>query len=680
MDQLDFTELGGIASLLSAQRVDSIPSLAEAQESSFSVIDVRLPRRCPDSKLGGVTDRLGGDVLLCRKDVEVVVPPVFPVDSPALGATIIADMARSSGWTASVVYAPLMFSPDSDALAYSVATPTMYRPIYRDTALDNFSDQVVDALSEDAIRVNEWPREKSFDNVRPYLQRLFADYGRQATRVVCDVAAGITALRPAPAVVALSITVDAQKLPGAAIAAELRRRGYSGIIMAGGSALDGGMGLALLRSFAEFDAVLLGEAESNWLDFLGALSSDWSENEVIPGLTVRRGDDVRANPTAIPSSLWELGGSAFDQFTSQFSLSGRGDPVALTAESSRGCWWADRQRCTFCAVDPVAHPYRTHNETYVANFLSETWKTWHPLQINMTDSCMPRLRHSRIAQRLGSAPSHNDWALYYEVKSTLTRAELAQLKEIGLTEIQPGIESFSTETLRDFRKGATRLQHVNLLKWSQAYGLRVTYPIIYGSPYETADRLHDMVQLMGLIHHLSPPMRLNRLRLYRGSFYWQHSGDFDFQDATPLECDRLAYGLPDDELMDLVFQCNYTCTSQRSVEYLIALDDLTDAWVSWRQDFAYSRLVLADSDDAIVITRTDPSGATISVIDRPEAMGVLRACQEVANLERVRVELGLDKNVFVSVLQDLEADGLIIKEGGRALTLPIPLQARSEIP
>jgi len=63
----------------------------------------------------------------------------------------------------------------------------------------------------------------------------------------------------------------------------------------------------------------------------------------------------------------------------------------------------------------------------------------------------------------------------------LGRQAMARMACAGVAEIQPGIESFSSNTLRMMNKGATSLQQVNLLKWAKAYGVTVRYPILVSS-------------------------------------------------------------------------------------------------------------------------------------------------------------------------------------------------------
>lgn len=601
----------------------------------------------------------------------VMVPPVFPPECPALGACIVADIASCAGWQVDLIHVPLM-ATRNQFLTYSVASPAAYGPAYRGESGNGFASMLAEALRFDAMSAGEWRVDERGALNHLQLTEIFRGAIDEALRIVDSVADDLVTRTPPPRVVAFSIAVDSQKLPCAALAAKLRRRGFTGVIVAGGSALDGIMGRAFLNRFFEFDAVLQGEAESNWADFLESLDADWRSADT-PGLVRRVRGVVTANEARIPDRLWKLRPGAFKQYVDQRKSLHWEGPLVLPAETSRGCWWADVNRCTFCAVDPAAHPYRTQEPGYLADVLSREWRRYHPAQIALTDSCMPRSDDADVVGSLKACAESTDWNLYYEVKSTLRRRHLEQIKSAGITEVQPGIESFSTDTLRDFRKGASVLQHVNFLKWCKFYGIAVTYPILYGAPTETARRLQDMAILIERITHLPPPVQLNRLRMYRGSGYWQMRDEFGFKDVEPLACDRLGYGTDGATIEDLVFNFNYRLSHTDAPEYANALVTLAEQVVAWQTNYPTTNLACADSGSALVLTRINHGSVRMDVIDDPLTIEVLRGCEEVTLLARLCHRIAAKERDFERAVKRLVDDGILLEEGGRALNLAIPI-------
>ena len=88
------------------------------------------------------------------------------------------------------------------------------------------------------------------------------------------------------------------------------------------------------------------------------------------------------------------------------------------------------------------------------------------------------------------AATEAGYEIFYEVKANLSREQLRLMAKAGVTHIQPGIESLSSNVLRLMRKGVRAVQNVNLLRWSQYYGIRVSWNLIWGFPGETAAGLY----------------------------------------------------------------------------------------------------------------------------------------------------------------------------------------------
>ena len=59
------------------------------------------------------------------------------------------------------------------------------------------------------------------------------------------------------------------------------------------------------------------------------------------------------------------------------------------------------------------------------------------------------------------------------------------MAQAGVTKIQPGIESLSSNVLRLMRKGVRAIQNVNLLRWAQYYDIDVAWNLLWGFPGET---------------------------------------------------------------------------------------------------------------------------------------------------------------------------------------------------
>ena len=64
----------------------------------------------------------------------------------------------------------------------------------------------------------------------------------------------------------------------------------------------------------------------------------------------------------------------------------------------------------------------------------------------------------------------------------MRKDQIALLGAAGIREVQPGIESFDTHTLKLMKKGVTGMQNVAFLKWAQQFGVAAYWNILYGFP------------------------------------------------------------------------------------------------------------------------------------------------------------------------------------------------------
>ena len=115
------------------------------------------------------------------------------------------------------------------------------------------------------------------------------------------------------------------------------------------------------------------------------------------------------------------------------------------------------------------------------------------------------------------AESDLEVELFYETKANLKKEQVRALRDAGVTQIQPGIESFSDSVLTLMRKGVTGLQNIQLLKWCTELVVRPYWNVLWGFPGEPAADYERMANIVPLLTHLAPPIGFGGLRLDRFS-------------------------------------------------------------------------------------------------------------------------------------------------------------------
>lgn len=79
-----------------------------------------------------------------------------------------------------------------------------------------------------------------------------------------------------------------------------------------------------------------------------------------------------------------------------------------------------------------------------------------------TDTIMAR-EHLKTVPELARFSSRP--ALFYEVKSNMSEADIAALRKANAVTLQPGIESLNTRLLGLLKKGVSTIRNMALLKW-----------------------------------------------------------------------------------------------------------------------------------------------------------------------------------------------------------------------
>src|SRR5262249_18068031 len=115
------------------------------------------------------------------------------------------------------------------------------------------------------------------------------------------------------------------------------------------------------------------------------------------------------------------------------------------------------------------------------------------------------------------------------------------MAQAGVTHMQPGLESLSSNVLRLMRKGIRAVQNVNLLRWSQYYEIRVSWNFLWGFPGETEQDYTEQAAVIPHLIHLQPPASANRIWLERFSPFFSGQDTCQFRDKAPEGSYRYVY-------------------------------------------------------------------------------------------------------------------------------------------
>ncbi len=323
------------------------------------------------------------------------------------------------------------------------------------------------------------------------------------------------------------------------------------VVVFGGANCEDQMGLALHRMFPYVDYVCSGEADVSFPRLVDALRTGGDPTE-IPGVISRR-DGATVYPTLTPErvrDLDQLPHPDYEDYFEQLPASRTGS-AGILMESSRGCWWGEKHHCTFCGLNGTAMTFRSKSAGRVLDEITEQTRRYSSRHIEMVDNILDMHYFQDLLPEL--TRRQLKLGLFYETKANLTKQQVRELRDAGVTSIQPGIESFSTEVLRIMRKGTTALQNVQLLKWCRELGVKVYWNLLYGFPGEDPADYHTMAQVIDSITHLEPPQGMGAIRLDRFSPNYIRAAELGLCDVRPDRSYGYIYGRPLAELAGLAY-------------------------------------------------------------------------------------------------------------------------------
>ena len=344
----------------------------------------------------------------------------------------------------------------------------------------------------------------------------------------------------------------AQTLASLLLAKRIKDRHPDLKIVLGGANVDSEMGFEVIKAFDWVDYVVHGEAERSFPQLLTNIYNEDYEQK-IPGVSARRGCEIIPG-FSDAQLLHNLNESPMPDYSDFIKEAKRANidkrfPLRLSFESSRGCWWGAKAHCTFCGLNGQNMAFRKKEPERVYDEVLKLAGEYRCLQFNATDNILDMGYFKQLLPRLAEA--NFDLSIFYEVKANLTREQVRKLAASGITQIQPGIESFDTELLRLMRKGVTAIQNIQLLKWCLEDGIDAYWNILYGFPGERAEQYKDLPRLLRLLSHLRPPSGMSPVIFERFSPYHFEKEKFKLTLTpfplypmlypSPVEYDKVAY-------------------------------------------------------------------------------------------------------------------------------------------
>jgi ribosomal peptide maturation radical SAM protein 1 len=416
--------------------------------------------------------------------------------------------------------------------------------------------------------------------------------------------------RHSPRVVGFTTTFH-QTCACLAVAQRLKRAANPPIVIFGGANCEGAMGLELIRAFPWIDYVCTGEGDEVVPQFLEELLRDGNARP-IQGI-LKPGD---APSLTAPPPVRQMDSLPVPNYSSYFdalsaSAIGASIQPRLLIETARGCWWGEKQHCTFCGLNGQTMAYRSKSPARVFEELTHLSKTYGITQIEFVDNILDLKYVETLFPELARKGSTLEFFL--ETKSNMRFEQLQTLRRGGVRAIQPGIESFSNQVLQLMRKGCTGLQNIQLLRWCEELGITVFWNLLYGFPNESPVEYARMAELIPLLTHLQKPGYCGRIHVDRFSPLFTVA-ELGIAEPRPAPAYSYLYPLKPQQLGNLAYFFEFEYEDRREPDkYAGELTEQIAHWPEWDSE-SRPKLDLFQTASIVLITDTRPCAMNSTVV------------------------------------------------------------------
>jgi len=499
----------------------------------------------------------GGDAL-------IIVPPFIFCEAPSLGAHILQACAANAGFRVSVLYANLSLLTQIGEANYAAIG---YGPSLKELTGERFFAAAAYGLpllgtcSERLRGYHENPNQTN-----PPASISWSEIQRMAS------AAGEWADALAEAVARIGYlvvgctAVAQQTSASVALLSRIKRLRPETITIIGGANCEGDMAFGIASLSPAIDFIFSGEGENAFPNFLEQIRSGTR-----PARRVIFGEPC-GHLDSIPPMR-------FAEYFEQYEYFKPGSPMAKTwlpYQSSRGCWWGRKHHCTFCGNYP-GEGYREKSPDRVIAELTRLAAETPSRGVVFVDSVMPYSYFHTLIPRL--ACELLDMHFFYEQKSNLSLRKVLALKNARVTEFQAGIEALSTPLLKRMNKGVTAAQNIRLLRYARSAQLVCAWNLLFGFPGDQPEEYRGVLALLPLLHHLNPPVILNRMGIDRFSPYWENPAAYGLSNIRPFPAYAETFPVSADvERLAYHFLADFDSGSISDVELIGLLHEEVDSW------------------------------------------------------------------------------------------------------
>jgi ribosomal peptide maturation radical SAM protein 1 len=444
-------------------------------------------------------------------------------------------------------------------------------------------------------------------------------------------------------------------------------------IVLGGSNCEGVMGESISRQFPFVDYVCRGEGERLIVELTQHLSDGSVAVEDIHGLVWRDGGETICNgpATDMISDLDSLALPRYDDWLGEMKQNRllEESVLSLPIETARGCWYGERQHCTFCGLNGQIMMFRRKTPERAYKEFIDVMRYGVKL-IHAVDNILDFRYFNTLLPEL--AKLQHDFEIFYEIKSNVTLDHLRLLRSSGGRWLQPGIESLSTSVLKLMRKGVTGIQNIRLLKWAAQLGVSLAWNMLAGFPGENPADFEEMALFIPSLAHLQPPINeCSLVRLDRYSPLFNNYREMGLTHVRPVDAYSEIYPYDSDTVFRMAYYFDFDYQSAADPKTYTA--PVASAVRAWQKETGRAAFLCLNNDPGLRLVDTRAVAGASHVVLHGLEEAVFRHCLNGSRLDDLCGLLKRSEAELAPILKSFVDRRWAIFIDNQYLTLAVPM-------
>lgn len=609
-------------------------------------------------------------------DICLVSMPYDTLEKPAISISILVAALKRAGLESKAIYtkfwfaekigmAPYIFFSKFEETEELVSEWTFAGAAFPEFNPDN--EQFLNNRLNNKEYTPEFYPNLLGQNVD--LKQLFIETREKANEFINEAAQRILDLKPR--IIGCSSTFQ-QNCASLALLRKVRELAPEVITMMGGANCEGIMGFTTKRLFPWVDFVISGKAEYSLpqlckvlLEKGKNLDVDELPQGVFSGINCSEKEFKNIKPASKNVEHMDMVPIPdHDDYFLQlndFVYKNAVYPVIMM-ESSRGCWWGEKNTCTFCALNGTNKKYRSKSPERVIKEIDFLHERYSLTNFIVTDNILDNKYFDTVIPELATKKDRS-YLFFYETKSSLTEKQVIALAEAGIRWLQPGVESLHDKVLKLMKKGSSAVGNVALLKFAMENGVNIMWNFLCGLPNEKDCWYIETATWLPMIIHLQPPMAtgLCNIRFERFNLYHNEQEYFGLK-LIPRSVYSYIYPFPDAVTKDLVYCFEDKKITTNEVFKRQGVNLLNEKVKEWQKIYRQyyttenkANLTITDNGKESVIIDTRPCAVEKKMVLKGLKRDIYQRCRQPRRIENL-IEYFLNERKTGATIDELNRE------------------------